>query len=142
VRPRGRIGHYTTLLERILKKTADETEAAALCDVLETLRSVLNECNMQSGQTSNRLKIAEFERELETTSEQLYVRFILFRSELMSQELDLSNSQRQIIRANDIIVKKAAGETPLHLVLFDSCLVFVTRRKNGKRRIHKTVLFY
>jgi hypothetical protein len=104
VRPRGRIGHYTTLLERILKKTPDtaEQEIQHLNQAISTLRVILNECNIQSGITSNRLKLSEFEAELDATMEQLV-------------DLNLSDPSRQLIRANDVILKKTTGDSNLHL---------------------------
>lgn len=53
--------------------------------------------------------------------------------------MNLGDTQRQLIRANDVILKKAGGESNLHLVLFDNILLFVTRKKNGRRKIQKQV---
>jgi YesN/AraC family two-component response regulator len=74
VRPRGRMGHYVTLLERVIKKTDDDNpDKEVLSRVISRIKEILLECNNESGKVSNKIQLMEFEQELDATENQLRV---------------------------------------------------------------------
>lgn len=130
VRPRGRIGHYVTLFERILKKTHNSSSDKQILPlVIQNLKEILNVCNDESGKSSNILKLIEYHQDLDTLANAPYL-----------SELDVLNDKRMILRSNIIQLRRSTGDYEKYLILFDHILLITSRKKMNKRKIHRKVM--
>lgn len=113
-----RLGRYPLLLQGILKKTQEGSPDLVLIpQVLELIRTKLEEVNRLAGEAEERLKINYI-------SSHLY-----FKPEDMTLDIDLENRNRHLIKEGILKRVTSHGSQTIAVFLFDNVLVLAKEKK-------------
>lgn len=113
-----RLGRYPLLLEGILKKTEKgNPDLALIPQVLDLIRTKLEEVNRLAGEAEERLKINYISSHL------------FFKPEDITFDIDLENKERRLIKEG--ILKRATshGTQTIAIFLFDNVLILAKEKK-------------